>query len=310
MKNKLLIVIPVFNCEKFLKKNINTYKKILELKDVDLLYVNDGSKDNTEKLLKIYKNQFKNIDFISKENGGLYSARLSGLKHFKRRKEYTHFIFIDGDDYIISENLEKMWKDSKGGENDIMHLGVWTGIPKFNWNKDGYCFAPSATARIVPRVYLKDYLIDLPNFKYEDGPITHVLNIKYQNKISKHLIPIFVYNDENLESITRVKNPTYLRDIFVSLDWTFKRFKEEKLDMTKCAYIFWEEFLNHLYRVSKAKSYNFKKEYQFSIKNIRFYFTKKQIKIAFKNLSFKKKILIRILNWKLFTIAKLIFKMV
>jgi glycosyltransferase involved in cell wall biosynthesis len=90
--SKINIIMPVFNGELYLYDSI---KSILNqtFKDWELIIVNDGSTDNSEKIIKSFNDQ--RIKYFYKLNGGQASARNFGLKHAK-----DEFItFIDCDDY-------------------------------------------------------------------------------------------------------------------------------------------------------------------------------------------------------------------
>ena len=70
----LSIILPVFNVEKYLDRCI---KSILEgdFKDLEIVIVNDGTKDNSEKVINRYLENNDNITYIVKDNGGLSHAR-------------------------------------------------------------------------------------------------------------------------------------------------------------------------------------------------------------------------------------------
>ena len=70
----LSIILPVFNVEKYLDRCI---KRILEgdFKDLEIVIVNDGTKDNSEEIIKKYLENNDNITYIVKDNGGLSHAR-------------------------------------------------------------------------------------------------------------------------------------------------------------------------------------------------------------------------------------------
>ncbi len=70
----LSIILPVFNVEKYLDRCI---KSILDgyFKDLEIVIVNDGTKDNSEEIIKKYLENNDNITYIVKDNGGLSHAR-------------------------------------------------------------------------------------------------------------------------------------------------------------------------------------------------------------------------------------------
>lgn len=106
------VIIPVYNGEKFI---IDAIKSIegQTLKPASILLINDGSTDNTEKIILECKNICSiPLIYIKKENGGPNSARNLGLE-----KSNTEFVaFIDADDIWSEDKLEKqfqLYKNSK-----------------------------------------------------------------------------------------------------------------------------------------------------------------------------------------------------
>lgn len=96
------VVVPCYNIENYIEKTI---KSVLNqtYSDYELLLVNDGSTDKTLKFLKKYENLDKRINIIDKKNGGVSSARNSGIE--KSKGEYIYF--LDGDDTIEEDFFEK-----------------------------------------------------------------------------------------------------------------------------------------------------------------------------------------------------------
>ncbi|MBO5530138.1 MAG: glycosyltransferase family 2 protein [Bacilli bacterium] len=111
MNNKKLfsIIIPIYNSANTLERCIDSIIK-QDYKNLEIILVNDGSKDNSLKICEKYKKMDNRIILINKENGGVSSARNEGLKIAKG--EYISF--VDSDDYIeknmytlISNTFEK-----------------------------------------------------------------------------------------------------------------------------------------------------------------------------------------------------------
>lgn len=104
MKNKLVsVIIPVYNVEKYLDKCIKslicqTYKKI------EILLINDGSTDNSGSICDSWSKRDERIKVIHKKNEGVSSARNIGLD----RANGEYLIFVDSDDYVEKDYIEKM----------------------------------------------------------------------------------------------------------------------------------------------------------------------------------------------------------
>lgn len=99
---KISIIVPIYNVEKQISRCIESLlKQENENLQIEIILVNDGTKDNSGKIAKEYaeKNRDK-IIYLEKENGGLSDARNFGVKYATG----TYLAFVDSDDYI-SENL-------------------------------------------------------------------------------------------------------------------------------------------------------------------------------------------------------------
>lgn len=101
-KNKILfsIIIPVYNVEKYIIKCLDSVIEAID-NDCEIIIINDGSKDNCDKLIKEYidkinKDYKDNITYIYKENKGLADTKNLGIE--KSRGEYISF--VDSDDRI------------------------------------------------------------------------------------------------------------------------------------------------------------------------------------------------------------------
>ena len=110
---KVSIIVPIYNSEKYLSKCIDSLLNQTE-KNIEVLLINDGSTDNSEKLIKKYKD--KRITYISKRNEGIGKTRNLGID--KAKGEYL--MFIDSDDYIKETCVEKMLKKAEKNNCDLV----------------------------------------------------------------------------------------------------------------------------------------------------------------------------------------------
>lgn len=109
---KFSIIVPVYNVEKYLSKCIESILA-QSFQDYELLLVNDGSTDQSGRLCDMYALLQNKICVIHKKNGGLSDARNTGMA--KAKGEYI--IFVDSDDYIELETLDKFNKELEESDN-------------------------------------------------------------------------------------------------------------------------------------------------------------------------------------------------
>jgi len=98
------VIIPVFNSENTIEKTIQSVLN-QTYNEYEIIIVDDGSTDNSVKIVKefIKKNPDKNIKLLTKNNGGVSSARNLGIKN--ACGEYV--AFLDSDDEWLQDKLEK-----------------------------------------------------------------------------------------------------------------------------------------------------------------------------------------------------------
>ncbi len=102
-KGKISIIVPIYNVEKYLNKCIDS---IIEqtYKNIEIVLVDDCSKDNSGKIADEYAKKDDRIKVIHKPNGGLSDARNAGMKI--ATGEYL--MFVDSDDYLFPTSCEVM----------------------------------------------------------------------------------------------------------------------------------------------------------------------------------------------------------
>ena len=105
---KISVIIPCYNVEKYLCKCLDSVVN-QTLKDIEIICVNDGSTDGTQKILEEYSKKDDRISLINKPNGGLSSARNAGME--KVHGEYL--AFLDSDDWVDLNFYEKLYNAAK-----------------------------------------------------------------------------------------------------------------------------------------------------------------------------------------------------
>ena len=213
---KISVIVPVYNVENTIGKCLDSIVN-QTLKDIEIIVVNDGSKDKSQDIIDEYAKKYSNIKSYIKENGGLSDARNYGLE----KASGDYICFVDSDDYIntsLFEKLEKYillqidmikYKMIKVDEN-YKEIEKIDG-PTFDelMGEDAFNTLYSTDIMLQPAwlyLYKKSFL-DENNFKYpvgkyhEDFATTVLLMVKAKSIVSTDIYGYYYYQSN--ESITR-----------------------------------------------------------------------------------------------------------
>lgn len=117
-ENKISIIVPVYNIEKYIERCLDSILN-QTYKNIEIIFVDDGSNDNSGRLLDCYKIKDDRIRVIHKQNGGVTSARIRGIKEATG----DWIGFVDGDDVIDSDMFSFLMKNALKYDADISHCG-------------------------------------------------------------------------------------------------------------------------------------------------------------------------------------------
>lgn len=109
------IIIPVYNVEKYIKESVDSVIN-QTASDFEIVLVDDGSTDNSGKICDEYGARDSRIKVVHKENGGLSSARNSGVE--VATGDYV--LFLDSDDYISSNYIQRMNEELQKNSYDMI----------------------------------------------------------------------------------------------------------------------------------------------------------------------------------------------
>ena len=114
------IVVPVYNVSKYLRKNFDTLKK-QTYKNIEILFIDDGSTDSSGDLCELFKKEDKRVKVIHKKNEGLGYARNTGIESANGK----YIMFIDSDDFVHIEMVEKLMKNLLETNSDTSYCGYF-----------------------------------------------------------------------------------------------------------------------------------------------------------------------------------------
>ena len=113
---KISFLIPVYNLEQYLP---DCLESILShsFSGCEIILVDDGSTDKSPEICDKYASDYGNVSVFHIKNSGVSAARNVALKYAKG--EYV--FFFDGDDYLVNDNISKLYETAKENNLDILH---------------------------------------------------------------------------------------------------------------------------------------------------------------------------------------------
>jgi glycosyltransferase involved in cell wall biosynthesis len=119
MESLVSVIVPVYNVEQYLDRCL---RSIVEqsYKSLEIIIVNDGSKDDSEEICLEYQRQDARVKYYVQENSGVSAARNTGLKY--ATGEYV--TFVDSDDYLGKDSLLEAVKAIRSENADMLMLEV------------------------------------------------------------------------------------------------------------------------------------------------------------------------------------------
>lgn len=150
---KVSVIVPVYNVEKYIDKCLKSLVN-QTLSDIEILVINDGSPDNSQKIIDKYVKKYSNVRCYVKKNGGISDARNYGLKYAKGE----YIAFVDSDDYVDNTMLEKLYNKAIEKSYDIVECDLHMVDDHGNLIKDVY---HTFSVDIFDEKKLKKYMINM-----------------------------------------------------------------------------------------------------------------------------------------------------
>lgn len=119
-KIKLSIIIPVYNVEKYIEKCYKSVRGDYASIPYEIIFVNDGSTDNSLKVLQSFVTESEFITIISQENRGLSGARNTGIDSAKGE----YIIFLDSDDWLNFDVIKELLPFAIDKNLDLLSYGL------------------------------------------------------------------------------------------------------------------------------------------------------------------------------------------
>lgn len=118
MDDVVSIIIPVYNCEKYVRKCIESICN-QSYSRLEIIVIDDGSNDSSADIINEYCNIDNRIIFIRQKNQGVCVARNNALEIASGK----YITFIDGDDWVEYDYIEKMYYVAEQNDSDLVISG-------------------------------------------------------------------------------------------------------------------------------------------------------------------------------------------
>ncbi|MFV0380340.1 MAG: glycosyltransferase [Anaerorhabdus sp.] len=127
------VIVPAYNSENFIERCLNSLVN-QTLKDIEIIVINDGSTDSTQKIIDRFKVKHSNIRAYQTENQGIASTRNFGLSKVKTK----YFGFLDSDDVAKKTMFEEMYECAIKNDADVVVCNFdWVYSNKRRTQKEG-----------------------------------------------------------------------------------------------------------------------------------------------------------------------------
>lgn len=236
-KTDISIIVPIYNAEKYLKKCIDSLVNQTK-KEIEIILINDGSTDSSERIIKEYKDE--RIKYFKNKNQGIGKTRNFGIE----KATGKYLLFVDSDDYLDKNACEKLYNKI---ENDSLDLLVYDFYREFDNGKkeeeklqkfdiSNLKENPKLLLNINLSPWNKLYKTEVikgnntkfvENLKYEDAPfvVEAIINSKRIGKLDESLYYYMIHS--NSETTIRDKR---IFDILEIVDIIRKKVKKLKSD--------------------------------------------------------------------------------
>lgn len=244
-KDLISVIIPAYNAEKYIERCLKSIQA-QTYNNLEIIVVNDGSRDHTKELVYKMKQQDPRIKLIYKENEGVSAARNDGVASATGKYLY----FIDSDDYIDSMMVEKLYRAICEYKSQLSVCGF---VSVFEHKEDGSFSLYDSETKIDRNRYLAEmsaylysvYYGSLWNKMYitkvvKDNKLTFrkdislaedfIFNLDYLGYVEYvTMLPecMYYYYQGNEESLTKKSDPWYIWEMAeIRLKYCTEKYQE------------------------------------------------------------------------------------
>lgn len=151
------IIVPVYNGEKSIERCLRSIQN-QSYTNIEVIVVNDGSTDHTEKVIKKYVEKDARFQYIKKDNTGVSDSRNIGMASAKGE----YFQFVDGDDWLVKQATEEFVRTAQLYDCDMVISDFYRVCGRKIMVKGHIDMGP-----VITRTKFAEYMMKAPaNFYY------------------------------------------------------------------------------------------------------------------------------------------------
>ena len=274
--NKISIIIPIYNSEKYLHRCLNSILK-QSYKDYEVIMVDDGSTDESGKICDDYSKKYNNFIAFHKSNSGQSDSRNYGTKH----SSGNLIMYLDSDDELIEGCLEELVKVYENNGSDLIFFrnnvilngqnikcsNCTNEIITFANSKEAYEYSLDSgklSCCLWSRMYSRELALrvnTIPGILCEDIESTHryIYSAKKISLIDKPFYNYYVRNDSTMGK----KKQSHMFDIYVVANIVYS-FEKQEFSNTKYMKIINTKYVNNCLKaysfLYESDDNNFRKE--------------------------------------------------
>lgn len=303
---EISIIIPIYNCKDYLVECLDSIaNQTYPNNKIEVIMINDGTKDDSDKICRKYSKKYDWIFIDRKENKGVSYTRNEGVK----KSSANYIMFLDSDDYLKEDAVEKLLKCIKKNKADLVisKLNSFNSSGEYGYYSDkflneSYCGTVYDNKKLLncisvcAKVYRKSYIYDVEfpvGKRHEDNYYSLVAMLRAK-KIC--VLPEYTYYRRICEGDNKSFMQNLNKKTYMDLLYNFRKIYDEISD---------NDYLNN-FMIKKLMNYIImnidKGEKEICLKDLEDF--KKEI---LKNYSFLKRIFYSI-KYKIYYIIGIIYK--
>lgn len=258
------IIIPVFNCEKYLYDCLDScVKQDLPNNEYEILCINDGSTDTSINILNDYAKKYRQIKVFSQENRGVSAARNIGLDNAKGE----YIMFVDGDDLIRANCLRNLKETLEEKPCARLRMGAYmgdsAGADRFKENPEDSTLSKLTLFEVLWMSLLRRSIIEEYRLRFVEG-ITHhedeLFLTDFQNacsEVMEYPLNIYYYRRSSGTAIDRTNPITHnkMMNSFIKILGVCKERMNDSAYSKKLNYELWQKNVARLFFYIPEEAY-------------------------------------------------------